>query len=89
MDTVLLLYLTVVNILSFVLMCVDKRRARRRKYRISERRLLSIAAIGGSAGAWTAMYTCRHKTQHAAFFIGIPLLLCVHVILFIWLGILG
>lgn len=67
-------YLAVVNLAAFCMFGIDKRRARKRRWRIPERRLLSIALLGGSLGALAGMYVFRHKTRHKVFSIGIPLL---------------
>lgn len=76
-------YLVLVNAAAFVLMLADKQKARRGAWRIPEKTLLGIAAIGGSIGAILGMYLCRHKTRHAAFSLGLPLILAVQIWLFI------
>jgi uncharacterized membrane protein YsdA (DUF1294 family) len=81
------IYLAVMNAVSYVLMSFDKSRARRGGRRIPERTLLTAAAAGGSLGAWIAMRTRRHKTKHAAFAAGIPLMLAIHIgILAYWMS---
>jgi len=79
-------YLILINAIAYLLMAADKAKARRGGRRIPERTLLLAAAAGGSLGAWIAMRTRRHKTKHAAFSVGIPLLFVLHAGLFIWLG---
>ena len=81
----LLLYLLLINALSFALMLADKKKAVKNHWRIPERTLLAIAAIGGSLGAIVAMHMFRHKTKHPRFFIGLPCMLAVHIILLILL----
>jgi uncharacterized membrane protein YsdA (DUF1294 family) len=81
---VLWLYLGLMNAAAYVLMAVDKSKARRGSRRISERTLLLTAAAGGSLGAWAAMRSRRHKTKHHAFSIGIPILLAIHAGLLIY-----
>jgi len=78
-------YLIFINAAAYLLMAVDKARARRGERRIRERTLLLAAAAGGSPGAWIAMRTRRHKTKHAAFAIGIPLMCILHAGLLVWL----
>lgn len=78
-QTALLVYLILINAAGFLLMFVDKQKARRGRWRISERTLLWVAAMGGSLGSLCGMYTFRHKTRHRAFFLGIPLLLLLHL----------
>ncbi len=70
-----LLYLLLVNAAAFLLMLVDKRRAQRNMWRISEATLLWSAALGGSLGALLGMYTFRHKTRHLKFTLGVPAIL--------------
>lgn len=78
------IYLGLINIAAYLLMSSDKSRARRGSRRIPERTLLLAAAAGGSLGAWIAMKTRKHKTKHAAFSLGIPLLFAIHAFLLIW-----
>lgn len=53
-------------------MLADKHRSRKKLWRIPESTLLLTAAIGGSAGCLAGMYTCRHKTRHLRFTLGVP-----------------
>ena len=80
-----LLYLLLINVAAFLLMLVDKYKARKNRWRIPERTLMLTAAAGGSVGALVGMYTFRHKTKHAKFFLGIPAILIAQVILAVWL----
>ena len=70
--TVIISYLVLVNIAGMMLMAVDKRRAEKGEWRISEKKLFFAAFIGGSAGCWLGMYVFRHKTEHAKFVVGMP-----------------
>lgn len=79
------LYMVIVNLVAFVAMGVDKRRARRHQWRIRERTLLLLAALGGSLGAWAGMAVFRHKTRHNRFRFGVPALLMAQLALAIWL----
>ena len=72
-------YLLLINALSFVLMLIDKKKAKKNQWRIPERVLLILAVCGGSFGTWMAMYAVRHKTRHKIFTIGIPLLFLIHI----------
>lgn len=67
-------YLAVMNILGFALMGLDKKRAGEHQWRISERTLFLVAALGGSVGSWLGMYIFHHKTKHWYFVIGIPVI---------------
>lgn len=75
----------VINLITFITYGIDKLKAKRGKSRISERVLLTMAAIGGSLGALVAMQVFRHKTQHAKFKYGIPALLILHIALAIYI----
>lgn len=77
----LMVYLSIINALSLALMLVDKEKARHKRWRIPERRLLAAAALGGSAGCLLGMYLFRHKTRHPRFFIGVPIMLAVQAVL--------
>ena len=81
-------YLLIVNALSFLFMLTDKIKAVKGRWRIPERTLLGLCAIGGSLGGMLAMRLFRHKTLHPQFSIGIPVLLAVHIIVLIILHIL-
>ena len=80
MQTLILLYLLIVNAVAFLLMLVDKRKAQKKLWRIPESTLLLSAAIGGSIGALAGMYTFRHKTKHVKFTLGVPAILVVQMI---------
>ncbi|MFC4103463.1 DUF1294 domain-containing protein [Paenibacillus xanthanilyticus] len=85
----IVIYLVLINIAAFMLMGNDKALARQGKRRVSERRLMTYAAVGGSVGAYLGMRAYRHKTKHAKFYIGLPVLVIAHVVvlvaLFRWL----
>ncbi len=76
-------YLFGVNLLGFILMGIDKHRARKNLWRISERALFLSALLGGSLGAIFGMRIFHHKTKHWYFFYGMPLILLVQIILLI------
>ena len=74
-----LLYLLIINAVGFLLMLVDKYKAKKNLWRIPEATLMGVAAIGGSVGSLIGMYTVRHKTKHMKFTVGIPVILVVQV----------
>ena len=80
-----LLYLLLINATAFLLMLMDKQRARRNRWRIPERTLLGAALLGGSIGALMGMYTMHHKTRHLKFTLGVPAILLAQIALAIWL----
>lgn len=77
----LTVYLILINALGFLLMCLDKHYARKKMWRIPERTLMAVAALGGSLGSLMGMYLFRHKTRHRKFTLGVPLLLVLHLAL--------
>lgn len=81
----LILYLLIINAAAFLLMLVDKHKARKKLRRVPEAMLLSTAAIGGSIGALMGMYLVRHKTKHLKFTVGIPVILALQIILLIFI----
>ena len=81
----LYLYLVIINAIGFVSMLVDKQKARCGAWRIPEKTLMCIAAIGGSLGSFLGMQLFRHKTRHPKFYIGIPVLLAVQAWLLVML----
>lgn len=79
------LYLIIINASAFLLMLIDKQKARRGAWRIPEVTLLASAILGGSVGALAGMYCFRHKTRHVKFSLGIPLILAVQIALAVFL----
>ena len=77
---ILILYLLLINALGFLLMLVDKYKARKHLWRIPEATLMGVAALGGSLGSLGGMYAFRHKTRHPKFYIGIPLILALQIL---------
>lgn len=69
------------NILGYLSMWSDKRRAIKGKYRISEKTLFAIALLGGSLGSILGMQKFRHKTKHWYFKYGMPFILVVQIVL--------
>ena len=75
------IYLLVINIVGFISMGVDKKKAKKGAWRVPEKTLFLFPVLGGGLGSWIGMYTFRHKTKHWYFVIGIP------AIFFIELGV--
>ncbi|CAM4044427.1 DUF1294 domain-containing protein [Paenibacillus alkaliterrae] len=78
---IVIIYLLIINLVSFVLMGSDKSQARNGGRRIPEKRLFTMAAVGGALGTLVGMRVYRHKTKHMSFVIGIPLLLILNVVM--------
>ena len=76
----LLYYLGIINIVAFIVYGIDKLAAIKQKSRIPIITLLGLAFIGGSIGAWIAMYVFRHKTRKDYFVVGIPLIFVMQIV---------
>lgn len=76
----LLAYLVLINAGGFLLMLIDKQKARRGAWRIPEATLMGVAVLGGSIGAIAGMRLFRHKTKHPKFYIGLPCILAAQII---------
>ena len=76
------LFLIVLNVCTFVTAGVDKRRAIRQQWRISERMLLTLAFFGGALGLYVAMKVFRHKTRKATFRYFVPIVLIVQIFVY-------
>jgi len=74
-------YVAVMSIALMGMMGADKRRARLGRRRISERRLLLWALLGGAAGGWIGMRLFRHKTKYRMFAVGLPVMTVLHGVL--------
>ena len=59
-----LIYLAVINVVTFFIYGIDKWKAKKSKWRLREAALLGLAVLGGSIGAWLGMKVWHHKTQH-------------------------
>lgn len=80
MTELILIYLLIVNAAGFLLMLVDKLKARKNLWRIPERTLFLTALMGGSIGCILGMYAVRHKTKHPTFTLGMPAILIIQII---------
>ena len=83
-EQLILIYLVAINVVTFFMYGIDKWKAKRSKWRISEATLLGMAVIGGSIGAWLGMRVWHHKTMHKKFQFGIPLIIVAQIALMIW-----
>jgi uncharacterized membrane protein YsdA (DUF1294 family) len=77
----LILYFFLMNIVTFVTFWIDKNLSKHNQSRVSESTLVLMSALGGAAGGLAAMYLFRHKTRHAKFFLGLPAMLLIHIII--------
>ena len=83
----ILTYLVVINLITFLIMWIDKKKAKWGKWRIQEKTLFILCAIGGSIGGIAGMYTFRHKTKKPRFVIGFPAILIIEIICAIMISI--
>lgn len=75
----IIIYLVIINVITFAVYALDKWKAKNAKWRIRESTLLGLAAIGGSIGALLAMKVWHHKTLHNQFRYGVPLILVAQI----------
>ena len=78
-------YLLAINAVTFIVYGIDKYKAKKAKWRISEATLLLLAVIGESIGAWLGMRVWHHKTMHKKFKYGIPAILLIQIALMAYL----
>ena len=78
-------YLLGINAVTFIVYGIDKYKAKKAKWRISEATLLLLAVRGGSIGAWMGMKVWHHKTMHKKFKYGIPAILLIQIALMAYL----
>lgn len=78
---IIILYLAVMNLTSFAMMGIDKRKAVKKLWRIPESTLFILAIIGGSIGSIIGMRVFHHKTRHWYFVFGMPLILILQILL--------
>ena len=83
-----IIYLIIINIIGFLIMWIDKRKAIKGNWRIPEKTLFIITSLGGGIGTIVGMYTFRHKTQKIAFVIGFPVITILEIIAIIYFGII-
>lgn len=80
-----LAYLVVINLYGFIIIGIDKGRAKKDQWRISENHLLGSAALGGSLGVLLGMKIFRHKTKHRLFQWSVPIMLMLQCVLLLYL----
>ena len=80
----IIIYFIAINLFGFLIMWLDKRKARKGKWRIPEKTLFIITALGGGIGTIAGMYAFRHKTQKIAFVIGFPFITILEILLAVY-----
>lgn len=76
----IIIYLIIINIIGFLIMYIDKQKAKKGKWRIPEKTIFIITVLGGGIGTISGMYTFRHKTQKLHFTIGLPTITILEII---------
>ncbi len=77
-------YMLAINIFTALLTFFDKWASLSGRRRVSEKTLMSFAAFGGSLGLYLAMYIFRHKTRHPKFYLGVPVIMLIQLVLIWW-----
>lgn len=76
----IIMYLIIINIIGFLVMYIDKQKAKKGKWRIPEKTIFIITVLGGGIGTISGMYKFRHKTQKLHFTIGLPAITILEII---------
>lgn len=84
----IIVYIIILNILGYLIMYIDKRRAKKQQWRISEQTILLITFLGGGIGTTLGMYTFRHKTKKIKFIIGLPLITIIEIVVIIYINVI-
>ncbi len=80
----IIIYIIAINLIGFMAMWIDKKKAQKGAWRFSEKSLFTITILGGGIGTIAGMYTFRHKTKKLRFTIGLPTILVTEIILVIY-----
>lgn len=80
---VLLCYLALISLVSIVVTIADKLKAIRHSWRVKERTLLILSALGGGIAMYITMLIIRHKTRKLKFMLGIPLIIIAQVVVIV------
>ena len=82
---IIIYYLLIINAVAFIVYGIDKLKARKGRWRISEATLLLLAIVGGSIGSWLGMKVWHHKTMHRKFQYGLPIILLLQLAIAVYL----
>jgi len=77
-----------INLITFIVYGIDKRKAKKRLWRIPEATLIGLALMGGSVGAFLGMKFFHHKTKHIKFYVGVPAIFITEIVIAIILQII-
>lgn len=79
----IIIYLIIMNVIAFLAMLIDKKKAEHNKWRIKESTLLILGLIGGSIGEIIGMFVWHHKTQKIRFLFGVPVIILLQLLIII------
>ena len=82
---IIIYYLLIINAVAFIIYGIDKLKARKGRWRISEATLLLLALVGGSVGSWLGMKVWHHKTMHLKFKYGLPAIFLLQLAIAVYL----
>ena len=80
----ILIYLIIINLITFIVFALDKICAIKKKWRYKEVYLLGMCFVAGAIGGFLAMHLFRHKTKKKLFVIGVPLIIVIHLVMILW-----
>lgn len=75
----IVIYLLIMNLFTFLIMGIDKKKAKKGSWRVPEKTLFTLVALGGGIGGIAGMYVFRHKTKKMRFIIGFPLIIIMQI----------
>lgn len=75
------IYIISINLIGYLVIYEDKKRAKKHQWRIPEATLLGISLLGGSIGTYAGMNKFRHKTKHPKFTLGVPIIIILQLFL--------
>lgn len=76
----IIIYLLIMNLFTFLIMGIDKKKAKKGSWRVPEKTLFTLVALGGGIGGIAGMYVFRHKTKKMKFIIGFPLIIIMQIV---------
>lgn len=75
----IIIYLIIINLIGLTIMYIDKKKAKNGSWRIPEKTIFIVTALGGGIGTISGMYLFRHKTKKLNFTIGLPLITILEI----------
>ena len=82
--TYIFTYIIIINFIGFIFMAIDKYKAKKGYWRISEGTLMIITLLGGGIGTILGIYVFRHKTKKLKFTVGLPTIFISEIIFLIY-----